>query len=115
MIRRTYRVMAVDTSTKPVTQHSSKRDRYQRLLVDICYMFTALSRSFHRRKIAVPVGLVWRVSATLYLLTEYAERTGGDEEMIRQAWSIHRSLLRIQGHRNTVHSQTITSNTTPRA
>ncbi|HEX6288959.1 MAG TPA: hypothetical protein VFZ66_07200 [Herpetosiphonaceae bacterium] len=107
--------MADHASTQPVTQPTAPRFRARPLLGDIRVIITTIARLALRKTILLPGGLVWRESAILLVLIDHAERTGGDPEILRQARSVHRRLLHLQGQRRTVHERPISSRTFPSA
>lgn len=90
-----------------------KRRPFHQVLAVIGVLFAAFPRSIRRAKVTLPLGLVWRVSAILWVLIQHAERTGGDAETLRQARALHAVLQRLQGRTSTVRSQPISSDITP--
>lgn len=92
---------------------ASKRRPFHQVLAAISMVFSAFPRSIRRAKVTLPLGLVWRISAILWVLIQHAERTGGDAETLRQARALYAVLQRLQGRTSTVRSQPISSDITP--
>ena len=107
--------MARDASTKPGVHPPSLRNRCRQVLLDLACLGTAWVRPVQRSTIALPSGFVWRVSATLFVLIQYAERTGADADLIRQARTLQQHVLQLHGHRCTVRSGPITPTSLPLA
>ncbi len=101
--------MAPNTNIASHSIAAAKRRPFHQVLAEISLLFTAFPRGIRRSTIALPLGLVWRVSATLFVLIQHAERTDGDAETLRQARALHAALVQLQGHSTTVRSMPITS------
>lgn len=88
------------------------RRRVRQILLELRFVYSALRRTARSRTILLPVGLMWRISAILYVLIQHAERTNGDVDMLRQARSIHATLVQMQStHPRTIRNRPI--NITP--
>ncbi|MDP9316135.1 MAG: hypothetical protein M3R24_35650 [Chloroflexota bacterium] len=107
--------MTLPSHTAPgsISQAATPKHLLRQFMTKISLLFNALPRRIHRRKIALPLGMVWRLGAILFVLIQHAERTGGDAEMLRQARSIHAELQRRQDRSSTVRSRPISSDISP--
>ncbi len=109
--------MTLPSHTAPpsITQAATPKHLLSQFMTRISRFVAALPRPIHRPTIALPLGVVWRLSAMLFVLIQHAERTGGDPETLRQARSIHAELQRRQSRSNTIRSQPISSDMPPSA
>ncbi|MDP9316216.1 MAG: hypothetical protein M3R24_36075 [Chloroflexota bacterium] len=98
-------------TSQPVV--ATKWPAFCRLWTEISYAFAALPRTIRRPTIKLQRGLVWRVSATLFLLIQHAERTGCEAETIRQARALQAALQYAQGRTTIIRSMPISPDIPP--
>ncbi|PLS77295.1 MAG: hypothetical protein CYG59_24545 [Chloroflexi bacterium] len=98
-------------TSQPMT--APKRPAFCQLLSAIRYLSAVLPRAIRRPTIKLQLGLVWRVSATLFVLIQHAERTDCDAETIRQARALYAALQRAQGRTTSIRSMPISSDIPP--
>ena len=91
---------------------ATKQNAFRQVLTEISNLFAALPRAIYRPTVSLPLGLVWRVSAMLFVLIQHAERTGANPETLRQAHALYTTLQRIHGPTSTVRSMPISLNST---